>query len=321
MRKTVLMLAVLLALSLGLAGCGRIMPQETQSLCVYATFYPLYALADGVLRDVPGVTLHCLVAPQDGCLRAYQLSDWDVALLENDADAVILGGRGLESFDSALLNWGENGPAVAAVLYNQPLYNAGDGTAHNTSAGAETDSHLDGPNPHLYLSIDGAKRIVESIGAAMLSLDPVFSDRYLKNAGDAMAALDDLRTRTLEIAGECAGEPVILMNEALIYVAQDYGLSVADWIDRESGTAYYDDELQTCLERLAVSGARVILIERQAPQALVRALEEAGYRVAKMDILSTYRAGEGFGISLDAQIANARTLQAAFELAREDDLD
>ena len=309
-RRRLFLPAILAALALMLSACGRIMPPEPEHITVYATFYPLYALADGVLHDVPDATLKCLAEPQDGCLRSYALSDWDAARLENDADAVILGGRGLESFDGALMNWG-SGAAVTAVLYNLPLYNAGDGAAHNTAS--ESESHLDGPNPHLYMSIDGAKAIVESIGASMQSLDPVYAERYLQNTEAALQSLDALREETLEIAGDLAGQRVVLMNEALIYVAQDYGLEVADWIDRESGVSYYDDELAACLERLAASEARVILIERQAPQGFVAALEAAGFRAARLDVLSTHREGEGFQTYLNAQLANARALRDAFQ--------
>ena len=312
-RRIPRLCALLIILCAALVGCGRLVP-ESDSITVYATFYPIYALADAVMRDVPNARLRCLVQPQDGCLRAYQLSDWDVARLENDADAVLLGGRGLESFESALLSWGSSGAAVSAVLYNLPLYNA-DAASHGDG---EQESHLDGPNPHLYLSIDGARDIVESVAASMLSLDPAFADQYLENSRNAMATLDALRAETAEIVGDVAGTPVILMNEALIYAARDYGLNVAEWIDRESGTMDYDDALAARLEALLASEARVILIERQAPSAYVAALEAAGFAVARLDILSTHREDEGFEGYLEAQRANARALRAAIDKNRED---
>ena len=71
-----------------------------------------------------------------------------------------------------------------------------------------------------------------------------------------------------------------LMSEALIYVAQDYELEVADWIEREPGSAYGDNELAMWLERLKEADVEVVLIEKQAPQALIEALEAAGYAVA-----------------------------------------
>ena len=64
------------------AGCVRIELPVPEPQTVYASFYPIYALAAGVCENVPGLTLSCLTQPQDGCLRSYELSDWDYQLLD-----------------------------------------------------------------------------------------------------------------------------------------------------------------------------------------------------------------------------------------------
>lgn len=300
-------LAALLALAL--AACSSVLPEDAQSLPVYATFYPIYVLADAVVADVPGIELHCLVQPQDGCLRSYALSDWDARLIAS-AKAVVMGGRGLESFESTLFNLGQDGPALSAALYNLELYN--DSTAHT---GGESASHLEGSNPHLYMSVEGAEHMIESIAASMLELDPDYGDVYAANVQKARQALEGLRADIRSIAGGLEGNPVILMNEALIYVAQDLGLNVVDRVDRESSVALYDDELDACIERLRGVDARVILIEKQAPQGFVEALEEAGFAVARVDIFSTHREGERFETYLQVQRDNAAAIRVAFDTA------
>lgn len=300
--------AALLLLALLLSGCHPLVEDAPKHLTVYATFYPIYALTGAVTRDVPDLTLNCLVQPQDGCLRSYALSDWDIYLLAN-ADAVIAGGRGLESFEKTLFGLGERGPAVSALLYNLDLIN--NTTTRHTDG--ETESHLDGPNPHLYMSIDGAKQIVESAAAMMQTLDPGYDSRYIENAEKACAALDALKAQTREITGDLTGRRVILMNEALPYVARDYGLEIAGQFDRESGVALDEGEIDACLEQLSGWEAEVVLIERQAPSSLVEALEENGYSVARMDILSTRRADEGFDGYIQAQTNNARAIRRAFD--------
>ena len=298
--------ALTAALAMLLAGCGPIVADEPKALTYYATFYPLYALTEALTDGVPGVTLHCLAQPQDGCLRSYALSDWDARLLASGADAVILGGRGLESFESALLDWGEGGPAVTAALYNLELYSGDPARAEGRE-----DSHLDGPNPHLYLSADGAKRILEAISGALTVFDPQYGARYAANEAAAMEKLDAL-SRTIEDAAKAlSGQRVILMNEALVYPALDCGLEIAEWIDRESGEGYDARSLDAVLKRLDASGARVVLIERQAPAALIAALEASGYRVAKLDVLSTRREGEGFDAYVQALNDNAQAIVRA----------
>ena len=99
--------------------------------------------------------------PQDGCLRDYALSDWDLYLLSG-ADMVIAGGRGLESFESTLQSLGASGPVVALTLYNTELY----GQDEEAADGEEND-HFTGANPHLYMGIDGAKYILEGAASAL----------------------------------------------------------------------------------------------------------------------------------------------------------
>ena len=308
MAKRIRFTAVLVAAALLLAGCRPLVSDDDRVLSIYATFYPLYALTEALTRDVPDLSLHCLVQPQDGCLRRYALSDWDAAVLMNTADAVIAGGRGLEAFEQTLFAWGEGGPAVSAVLYNLELYNRS--TSH---AQAREDSHLEGPNPHLYMSVDGAARIIESTAAMLETLDPRYAQTYAGNAARAVERLEALASQNRALLAPWTGRKVALMNEALIYPAKDYGLETAAWIDRESGEMLYGKELEECLAKLGKSGATVVLIERQAPEALTDALEKAGFRTARIDILSTHREGEGFDTYLQAQRDNAEAIRRAFE--------
>ena len=308
MRRRIAIVTLILCILTALAGCKRLVEPENQSISVYASFWPVYALTDAVMDGVPDAELHVMAQPQDGCLRDYHISDWDAAMLAN-ADAIIIGGHGLEAFESALFSLEKNGPAVSAVLYNLELYN------QDKPADGESESHLDGANPHLYMSIDGAKEIIDSVAATMQSLDPGYAQRYIQNAQTADARLDQLLMDNRALLADCAGCRVVLMNEAMIYAVNDYGLEVADWIDRESGEGLYGNELSQLLERLESADAKVILIEKQAPQALTDALEAAGYAVARLDVFSAHREGEGFETYVEQQSANAQAIFDAFARA------
>lgn len=307
-KKSAITLSILFALLMGLSGCKKLVDDGPEAISIYTTFYPIYALTDAVMSGVPDAELHCLVQPQDGCLRDYALSDWDARLLSVGADAVICGGRGLEAFESTL--FGQEGVAVTSVLYNLELYDAGGGSADGE------ESHLKGVNPHLYMSLKGAAEIVDSVSASMVSLDPRYAERYIENANKARSRLDEAFREAAAALTPFAGQSVILMNEALIYPARDYGLNVVEQIDRESGEWMSDIELKALLERLNGANAKVILIEKQAPQALREALEGAGYAVACMDVMSTHREGEGFERYIELQRENARALEEALKRAQ-----
>ena len=309
--KSIALLLCMCLMACALSGCGQNAAKEEASpekeaLSVYATFYPIYALTVLITDGIPDFQMNCLVQPMDGCLRSYSLSDWDLALLTRSANAVIAGGRGLEGFESTLYALGEDGPAIVSTLYNLEL-----ATVEPANETGE-ESHWTDENPHIYMTIDGAIAIAERIAANLTVLDPKYGDLYAENLENAKNRLESLRKEMHDLTGDLHGQKAIVMNEALVYAAQEYGLDVELYYARESGEALYDRELEDCIELLSACDARVILMEKQVPEALRRALEEAGFRVAALDVLSTRHASEGAEGYFEAQMANARALAAAF---------
>ncbi len=301
--------SLLLVVALLLAGCTPIAPNVEADRQVYASFYPIYALSGLVLGNVPGIRLSCLVQPQDECLRSYEISNWDLYMLAYGADAVIIGGRGLEDFESMLYSLGTSGPALVTAMYDLNLYNQSDKTEVTEDSG-----HLVGANPHLYMAVSGAEKIAASIADAMAELYPARAEAIQAGNENAQAKLSALYDETQAICAGARGEKVILMNEALIYPAIEYGLEVADWYDRESGTTVYGDSLTDLLDELSGTDAHVVLIEKQAPTELTDALEAAGYAVARIDIMSSYALDAGYDGYIAAQTANAHAIAQAYGL-------
>ena len=244
-------------------------------------------------------------------MRDYALSDWDLYTLAS-ADIIIAGGRGLESFESTLQSLGAAGPVMALTLYNTELYNQDDEAADD-----EENSHLDGANPHLYMATDGARYIVEGAALALAQLYPEYAEQLFANMDAADERLMALGEQMRSIAANAEGARAILMNEALVYTAQELGIEIAGQYDRESGQPLYENEVDDCLAQLADMDARVVLVERQAPPSLTEALMGTGYIVAKLDVLSTLRADMGAEGYFTAQQENARAIAAAFAQAEE----
>lgn len=291
-------LAGLMALALLLCGCRSMVPERSERL-IYATFYPIYALALPILEGAPDLTLKCLVQPQDGCPRAYQLSEWDLALLAQ-ADAAIEGGRGLENFTLSGGNL-----AVIAAMDNLALL----GEGASAGDGEEAD-HFAGENPWLFLSVEGAGQIAESIAAGMMALDPAYEGLYAENLAAVEAGLDALKAEMRAEVGEPSRKRVALLHEGLGYLADELGLSVVATLRREPGEALYGDELEDFIAALRDSGAQVALVERQAPQTLCRAIEAAGLTIAKIDTLTTGFAADPQAY-FQAMRGNARAIAQA----------
>lgn len=283
MRRCVRNAAALLALLTLLTGCAK-RPREAAEVpsdtVVYAASYPLYALTDLVIGDCEGFQLHCLIAPQDGCLRSYTLSDWDRSLLVNGADVVIAGGCGLESFDEELESLASEHFALIEVLPGLELLDQG---------GTGEESHFEGENPHLYLSREGCREMLLVLSDALGALYPEASDAFHENAQKASEALSEPEESHLQ--GE--GRSVALMNEALLYPATECGLQIVNTSRRESGDMYADAALDACIQEIQSSGAEAVLLERQAPPMLTDALKQAGLRVLLLDGMSTHAEAEG----------------------------
>lgn len=313
MRIKILGLTALsVAVTLILCSCAPIVEDAPQSITVYATFYPIYALAAMIAQDIPDLELHCLVQPQDGCLRDYEMSDWDLYLLAYSANAVFAGGSGLESFSDTLQTLAQEQLALVEVLSGLTLYQ------ENEELGDDS-THFDGGNPHPYMSVDGAMKIVENIAGAFAVLDQRYAEQYMENLDATLSALAALKDENEKQTLVCIGKRAAVLNEVLIYVAQDYQMEIAVTIRRESASNLYEDELENCLNALRESGAEVVLIEQQAPKALVDALETAGYTVARLDILSTRSESDGSQGYFEAQRMNARALAEA--CVRREDTD
>ena len=290
--------ALLVALCL-LSGCAPIQAPDT--IAAWASFYPVYALAAGVCEGVPGVSLRCLVQPQDGCLRSYSLSDWDAALLAG-GDLCILGGRGLASFESAV---SRGDAAVLTVLDNIPLVDLGE-----TDGEEDPSGHFSGPNPWLFLSVSGARSMAAVIAAGLAELDPDYAHLYARNLAAFDARLEALGE---EMRAAVAGLPrprAALLQEGLCYFAEEMGLQWAI-VPREAGAEYLDNDLAELLDRLAAAGCELVLVEKQAPPSLTDALAAAGYAVCRVDILSTHAGAEGPDGYFSAMRANAGALAEA----------
>lgn len=313
MRRFFVFFLLLALMAMALSSCAPLIEEgaveERGQVC--ATFPPFYALTALLTDGIDGLQLSCLVQPQDGCLRDYALSDWDLYTLAS-ADIIIAGGRGLESFESTLQSLGAAGPVVALTLYNTELYNQDDEAADD-----EENSHLDGANPHLYMATDGARYIVEGAALALAQLYPEYAEQLFANMDAADERLMALGEQMRSIAANAEGARAILMNEALVYTAQELGIEIAGQYDRESGQPLYENEVDDCLAQLADMDARVVLVERQAPPSLTEALMSAGYIVAKLDVLSTLRADMGAEGYFTAQQENARAIAAAFAQTEE----
>lgn len=296
------------ALILSLTGCHSLMEGDDaqQTKHVAATFYPLYALAVNLVQDVPALSLTCLTQPQDGCIRSYELSDWDNALLKNQ-DAIIFGGRGLESFEGSLA---QSTPSAILISALEGLRlreeDAGDSDDEN-------EAHFIGENPWTFLSVAGAMEMSIAIAGDMATIDEAYAEKYHENLTVYLARLEALIGEMSDLIAAAPYRKVAVLHEGLTYFAGQFSLEIAYVHPREPGSDVTDNDLEALLEALAESGAQTVFLEEQAPAHLVGALEEAGYPVARLDTLTAHMADGDTGVYERVMLENARAAQEALK--------
>lgn len=304
--------AAMIALTmLLLTGCHPLMEGEDalQTKYVTATFYPLYSLAVNIVKDVPALSLSCLTQPQDGCIRSYELSDWDYSTLLAQ-DAVIFGGRGLESFEGTIAQLTE-GPILLSALEGAHLRSEDSGDSDD-----ENTAHFVGENPWTFMSVAGAMEISIAVAGDMAVIDETFAEKYHENLTEYLARLEALIGRMSDLIAKAPYRKVAVLHEGLTYFAEQFSLPIACVYPREPGSDLVDNDLEALLETLAESGAEAVLLEKQAPDALVKALEEAGYPVARLDTLTAHMADGDTGTYERVMLENAEAAREALERAR-----
>lgn len=304
--------AAMIALTmLLLTGCHPLMEGEDalQTKYVTATFYPLYSLAVNIVKDVPALSLSCLTQPQDGCIRSYELSDWDYSTLLAQ-DAVIFGGRGLESFEGTIAQLTE-GPILLSALEGAHLRSEDSGDSDD-----ENTAHFVGENPWTFMSVAGAMEISIAVAGDMAVIDETFAEKYHENLTEYLARLEALIGQMSDLIAKAPYRKVAVLHEGLTYFAEQFSLPIACVYPREPGSDLVDNDLEALLETLAESGAEAVLLEKQAPDALVKALEEAGYPVARLDTLTAHMADGDTGTYERVMLENAEAAREALERAR-----
>ena len=300
---------ILICTSLFLSGCRPLMTGEDalETKYVTTTFYPMYSLAVNLVKEVPALSLSCLTQPQDGCLRSYELSDWDYRLLQGQ-DMVILAGRGLESFEGVLHQL-PNSPILISTLEGRTLRteDAGDPDDDNT--------HFNGENPWYFMSVAGAIEISMSIAGGMASVDELFADRYAENLDEYITRLETLISDMKAVVAAAPKRPVAVLHEGLTYFTEQFDLEMALIYPREPGSDLIDNDFLALTEALSESGAQTVILEEQAPKRLIDALEAEGYAVAKIDTLTAHRADGDTGAYERIMMENARALKEALQRA------
>ena len=172
-------------------GQDTINVSDNETYTVLASCFPVYALTEAIINDAPGLSFDLLTLPRTEGYSAYELSDWEAALMQS-ADMFICFGRGFESFDTGYLS---DECITLMLLGNEQLLAYEDGSQANE-------------NPYVYLSTGGTRMLLGKIASAMKAVDPGFADTYDRNLNTALQLLDSIKALPIDSGIALCIEPM-----------------------------------------------------------------------------------------------------------------
>ena len=262
-----------------------------QSLRVVTSFYPVYVAVLNVTAGIPGVEVSNLASPHVGCLHDYQLTAGDVRRLA-DADLLLVNGAGMEPF---LGKVAQQSPGVRVVGVSQGIALLDD-------------------NPHVWVSLEGARRQTENIAAALAAAAPDRADAFRANASAYSASLSALEEKMRAALAPYAGTPIVTFHEAFPYFARDFDLDLAGEIEREPGAEPSARELADTVKLVRERKVKALFAEPQFPDKSAQVVaRETGVRVYSLDPVVTGPSDpeEARGAYLRAMEKNLEVLQEA----------
>jgi zinc transport system substrate-binding protein len=141
----------------------------------------------------------------------------------------------------------------------------GHDTEKQEGQGYESEGHagggLEGTDPHIWLSVHNAIRIVGTMHEALVRLDPEGKEIYDRGYRDLVEDLEALDRRISRILAPVEGKPFFVFHPSFGYFADDYGL---EQIAVETGGAEPSArQLSRLIEEARSSNVRVLFVQPQ----------------------------------------------------------
>jgi zinc transport system substrate-binding protein len=213
-KKVVLPLLLLLSF---LPSCqpAKESSKAEQKLKVIATIFPVYDFARNIGGDKINITM---LLPPGTDAHHYELRPGDIIKV-GKADIFLFTNFEMEQWAYQIINAADRNTNMLAV-------ETGNGAVLlSLNKDEKHDDHDSDFDPHIWLDMDNAQKMVDNIAAAFIKKDPRNSDYYLKNAHDYKARLIALDQRYRTELNGCKTKTILHAGHwAFAYLAKRYNL-------------------------------------------------------------------------------------------------
>mgnify|MGYP001496588166 FL=1 len=190
--------------------------RNDKKLNVIATIFPVYDFARHIGGDKIILTM---LLPPGTDAHHYELKPDDIIKVTN-ADVFLFTNFELEQWAYKIIGASDKNTRLQAV-------ETGNGAMMLRLNKEEDDheAHPAGFDPHIWLDMDNAQKMVDNITSAFIKKDPRNSDYYLKNAGDYKRQLADMDQKYRTTLAACKTRTVLHAGHwAFAYLTSRYHL-------------------------------------------------------------------------------------------------
>ena len=292
MKKATLILTVFLILSL-LGGCAGV-PTGTS---VAATTLPVYEFTSRICQGT-GIQVTRLVTENVSCLHDYTLQVGQMRQIES-AEAVVISGAGLEGF-------------LADALTDVKIIDSSAGVEILCPEEEHDHHHEEGHHherdPHIWLSPVNAAVMAENICYALSQQFPEHQQIFQANCQMLLEDLERLHNYALAALTDLSCRELITFHDGFAYLAREYGLTILEAVEEESGSEASAAELIRLIRLVRDHKLSAVFTEvNGADSAAGIIADETGAKLYQLDMAM---AGDSY---FDAMYHNIDTLKEALQ--------
>lgn len=250
---------VLVVVLLGVAGSLR--PSlATPRLKVAATIFPLYDL----VRQVAGPDVEViLLVPPGASPHTFAAKPSTIRMLTGSA-AIFAIGHTLDDWVVQLAQ--EAGVPRTCVVDTHISLRPWDDARHDhASASAQTVPHGT-VDPHYWLAIPNAMRMVQTIATTLADLDPAAQQRYVQQAAVYQQQLEAVDREIRNLFQGLLRRDMATFHPAFGYFAAAYNLQVVATFEASPGVEPGPRQVEHFLQQIQTHQLHVLFVEPQLPQ-------------------------------------------------------
>jgi len=278
--------------------------REDQKLRVIATIFPIYDFARNIGGDKIKVTM---LLPPGTDAHHYELKPEDIVKVSK-TDIFLFTNFEMEQWAYKIINAAEKNTNMLAIETG-----AGAVLLPLSVEGEEQKYHVSKFDPHIWLDMDNAQKMVDNIAAAFIKKDSRNSDCYLRNAHNYKLKLIALDQRYRTELTKCKTKTVLHAGHwAFAYLAKRYNLNYIAAYNVSADAEPSPQKMVNLIEQ--VKGQRVAyiyyesMINPRLAQMIARETGDGilklnnGHDVSKADIKS----GESFISLMEKNLTNLK---------------